>query len=236
MLQSAQVALTLQEDHNFWIDQRVMYRVRRVWLELGRRFAAAGVLAEPNDIFYLTPGESRAVAGEAPMLDQRDLVRRRQSEEQRQRTLRSPLLLGTIPPGPPPDDPVVRMAGKFWGMPPRPAGQSDELHGAVGSPGVARGTARVVIALAEAGTLRHGDILVAETTAPPWTPLFATAAAVVTDTGGALSHCAIVAREYRIPAVVGTSLATSVIRDGDILEVDGNRGIVRILANAPGRR
>jgi pyruvate,water dikinase len=72
-------------------------------------------------------------------------------------------------------------------------------------------------------------VLVAETTAPAWTPLFATAAAVVTDTGGILSHCAVVAREYRIPAVVGTGAATATIRNGQMIEVDGDAGIVRIL-------
>jgi len=76
--------------------------------------------------------------------------------------------------------------------------------------------------------LRPGDILVAATTGPSWTPLFATVAAVVTDTGGALSHGAIVAREYGIPAVVGTGIATAVIRDGQMLEVDGGAGVVRI--------
>ena len=91
-----------------------------------------------------------------------------------------------------------------------------------------RGPARVVRSLAEATKLRRGDVLVAETTAPPWTPLFATAAAIVTDTGGILSHCAVVAREYRIPAVVGTGRATATIRDGQILEVDGDAGLVRI--------
>ena len=78
--------------------------------------------------------------------------------------------------------------------------------------------------------LRAGEILVAETTAPPWTPLFAIAAAVVTDTGGVLSHCAVVAREYAIPAVVGTVNATAAIRDGDLVEVDGDAGTVRIVA------
>ena len=77
--------------------------------------------------------------------------------------------------------------------------------------------------------LKPGDVLVAETTAPPWTPLFATAAAIVTNTGGILSHCAVVAREYRIPAVVGTGIATQVIRDGQTVEVDGDKGIVRIV-------
>ena len=69
----------------------------------------------------------------------------------------------------------------------------------------------------------------AETTAPPWTPLFAVAAAVVTDTGGVLSHCAVVAREYGIPAVVGAGNATTVIADGDVVEVDGDAGTVRIV-------
>jgi pyruvate,water dikinase len=64
---------------------------------------------------------------------------------------------------------------------------------------------------------------------PPWTPLFGIAAAVVTDSGGVLSHCAVVAREYRIPAVVGTGKATHFFRDGQILEVDGNAGTVRVL-------
>jgi phosphoenolpyruvate synthase/pyruvate phosphate dikinase len=73
---------------------------------------------------------------------------------------------------------------------------------------------------------------VTATTAPPWTPLFGTAVAVVTDTGGVLSHCAVVAREYRIPAVVGTGFATNAIADGQIVEVDGERGTVRILRDA----
>jgi pyruvate,water dikinase len=77
--------------------------------------------------------------------------------------------------------------------------------------------------------LQAGEVLVARTTAPPWTPLFATAVAVVTDTGGVLSHCAVVAREYGIPAVVGTQVATSLLVDGQIVEVDGSAGIVRVL-------
>ena len=76
--------------------------------------------------------------------------------------------------------------------------------------------------------MQPGDVLVAPATLPPWTPLFATAAAVVTDAGGILSHCAVVAREYRIPAVVGTGTATTTIRDGQMVEVDGTRGVVRL--------
>jgi pyruvate,water dikinase len=86
-----------------------------------------------------------------------------------------------------------------------------------------------VRSLAEAGRLRPGDVLVAATTAPPWTPLFATAAAIVTDTGGVLSHCAVVAREYGLPAVVGTGAATASVEDGQLVEVDGDAGLVRLL-------
>jgi pyruvate,water dikinase len=93
-----------------------------------------------------------------------------------------------------------------------------------------RGRARVLRALSEGDGLEKGDILVAETTAPPWTPLFATAAAVVTDTGGILSHCAVVAREYRIPAVVGAGAATATIRSGQMIEVDGDSGVVKVLS------
>jgi rifampicin phosphotransferase len=73
-------------------------------------------------------------------------------------------------------------------------------------------------------------VLVATTTSQPWTPLFASAAALVTDTGGVLSHTAVVAREYGLPAVVGTRVATRRLRDGMLIEVDGDRGLVRILA------
>jgi pyruvate,water dikinase len=138
-------------------------------------------------------------------------------------------VLGTIPAGPPPDDALGRFAVKFNGAPPAAPDVAGELRGSPGSGGVVRGTARVVRSIAEAGRLRPGDILVAETTAPPWTPLFATVAAVVTDTGGVLSHCAVVAREYAIPAVVGTGTGSAVIADGQTIEVDGDAGVVRIV-------
>jgi pyruvate,water dikinase len=106
---------------------------------------------------------------------------------------------------------------------------TNKVKGSPGSAGVARGTARVIRSLAEAGKLQPGDVLVTVSTEPPWTPLFATAAAVVTDQGGVLSHTAVVAREYRIPAVVGTGNATTTFKDGELIEVDGNAGAVRVV-------
>jgi phosphohistidine swiveling domain-containing protein len=199
-------------------------------VELGRRFAEAGVVEEPGDVFHLTINEIRETAEQLPQLDRRDLVARRKAEMERFGSMQPPPTLGTPPPGPPPDNPLNRALGKFFGGPPQQQDEPNVLQGNPGSPGLVSGRARVLRSLPETGGLEEGEILVAETTAPPWTPLFATAAAVVTDTGGVLSHCAVVAREYRIPAVVGAAMATSTIKDGQRIEVDGDKGIVRILS------
>ena len=145
-------------------------------------------------------------------------------------TIQPPLVLGTLPVGPPPDDPGTRAALRFFGTPPQPSGDPNTITGAAGSPGKVRGRVKVIRTLNEAGKLSKGDILVTETTAPSWTPLFATAAAIVTDAGGILSHCAVVAREYAIPAVVGTYTATHRLQDGMQIEVDGDNGLVRFIA------
>ena len=102
------------------------------------------------------------------------------------------------------------------------------LKGTPASGGRAVGTARVITEAADFGRLAAGDVLVCATTTPAWTPLFASAAALVTDTGGILSHAAIVAREYGLPAVVGCDVATSAIQDGARVEVDGDSGQVRV--------
>jgi phosphohistidine swiveling domain-containing protein len=229
LLKAAQEANVLTEDHGFWIDYRGMTRVRWVLLEFGRRFVEAGVIDRADDVFYLTLGELTAAADSLSGLDCRRTIAGQRAEMEYFRTIQPPPILGTLPTAPPPDTPLGRAFGKFWGAPPPPS-EPDVLRGTAGSPGVVRGGAKVVRSLAEADKLQPGDILVAETTAPPWTPLFATAAAIVTDTGGILSHCAIVAREYRIPAVVGTGGATAAILDGQWLEVDGDAGLVRIIA------
>jgi pyruvate,water dikinase len=228
LLKAAQEGVVLSEDHSFWIDFRGLYEVRRVFLEFGRRFREAGVVDAPEDVFCLTPDEIRETAVALPRLDRRPVVAGQRAEMAYFRTVTPPPVLGTVPPGSPPDDPLSRALGKFFGDPPPSAVEPNILRGTAGSPGIVRGPARVVRSLADADKLRTGDVLVAETTAPPWTRLFATAAAVVTDTGGMLSHCAVVAREYGIPAVVGVGTATDLIHDGQIVEVDGHGGVVRL--------
>ena len=117
---------------------------------------------------------------------------------------------------------------RFWGGPPQEASAPGQLKGNAGSRGVASGPARVARTLDEAKAIQPGEILVAITTMPPWTPFFGIAAAVVTETGGPLSHCAIVAREYGIPAVVGAFGATEAITTGQWITVDGGTGLVTI--------
>ena len=107
------------------------------------------------------------------------------------------------------------------------------VAGTPGSPGVAAGPVRVVRDPAAFGSLRPGEVLVAPYTNPSWTPLFRTAAAVVVDAGAAMSHAAIVAREYGVPAVMGTGDGTHRLGDGQWVRVDGNRGQV-FAVSAPG--
>ena len=228
LLQAAQVGVVLSEDHGFWIDFQSMHRMRMVMVEVGRRLVDAGVVAEVADAFFPAIFEVRDALAALPAGDLQALVAERKADIERHRALEPPRQLGTDY-GPSPEDPLSRAFGKFFGTPPDPSQEEDNINGHAGSPGKMQGTAKVVRSLADAEKLQPGDLPVTGTTSPPWTPLFATAGAIVTDTGGILSHCAVVAREYRIPAVVGTGAATKLIRDGQTIEVDGENGTVRIV-------
>ena len=227
LLKAAQLATVIHEDHNFWIDQRLFYHIRRLVLEFGGRLAQSGTLASADDVFYLTPDELQN--GQEMRL--KGLVQERKAERERFSHVTPPPMLGTPPAFEMTDGgSMVRALFKGELTPPSTSnGDANKVEGFPGSAGVVRGTARVIHSLAEAGNLQPGDILVTVATEPPWTPLFATVSAVVTDAGGVLSHCAVVAREYRIPAVVGTGNATTTFRDGQLLEVDGTAGTVRVV-------
>lgn len=229
LLDAARQAIYVAEEHNFHIDYNAMYEVRRVFLAIGRFLAGAGSLAGQDDIFYLTLDEVRTALDDAGAPDLRPLVRERMAQHARRMALQAPLAIGSMPAGPPPGDPLTTASMKFFGGPPQMPTEPNTVQGTPGSPGVARGTARVLRALREAHRLQPGEIIVAEATATPWTPLFAVAAAIVTDSGGVLSHAAVAAREYGIPAVVGATVATALVRDGQTIEVDGFTGLVRIL-------
>jgi pyruvate,water dikinase len=111
-----------------------------------------------------------------------------------------------------------------------------ELNGAAASPGTVEGVARVVRSLSEFADIREGEILVCGSTSPAWAPIFSKIRATVTDVGGVMSHAAIVCREYGLPAVVGTGRATSQIKTGQTIRVDGTAGTVTLIgdgADAP---
>jgi pyruvate,water dikinase len=113
----------------------------------------------------------------------------------------------------------------------RSAGRApgDNLTGIAGSPGIAEGAARVILDVEQLIDIRDGEILVAPFTSTSWTPAFGKIAAAVTDAGGVMCHAAIVAREYALPAVLGTGAATKHIATGDLIRVDGNEGLVTVL-------
>ena len=233
LLQAAQAGFWLKEEHGYWIDYKASYYVRQILLAIGQRLTAFGSLAATADLFYLTLAEVKALLTsqiQGMVIDPAyaTLISERKAVAAHFAQVIPPPILGALPDGPPPDDPVSRMFLKIEGDAPPSVAHEGVLVGHAGSPGVARGPVKIVRHLKDLAKVQPGDILVAETTAPPWTPLFATVAAIVTDNGGILSHAAVVAREYGIPAVIGVQIATRALHDGQRVEVDGNQGIVRI--------
>ncbi len=194
-------------------------------LALGRKLVEAGVVGEPNDAFFLSVEELKEAARN-PSRSEKSLIAGRKADLARWERQPAPIFLG-----PPPAEPPAEMHAiltKFFGVGVTPSTDEKVINGNAASRGVARGRARIIHEISEGDKLQKGEILVCTTTAPPWTPLFAIAAGVVTDTGGILCHSAICAREYGIPCVVGTQVGTSQIPDGATITVDGEKGTVRI--------
>ena len=195
--------------------------LRRVFRELGRRLVANGMLADPDDIFWLEEAE---VAQAASQLDQgKSPEPLGERIPQRKSTWRS-ARRATPPPS------LFKILGVTLGKAKqaRLDRQSAQIKGVAASPGRVTAPARVLHGPEDFAQMQTGEILVAALTTPAWTPLFARAAAVVTDIGGPLSHGSIVAREYGIPAVLGTGIATKRIRSGQIVTVDGSAGTVTL--------
>ena len=227
VLAGAQQYLPVQEDHNFWIDQQGSSVQRVPVLETGRRLVAQGRLADPSDVFALAFDELQEALRDGKS-ELRALAAQRRREDAENRAMTPPPAVGTPPP---PEEAPNPMMLKFFGGPPEQNPDPRIINGNGASAGKTTGTARVILSLAESERLQAGEVLVCPATMPPWTPLFGIASAVVTDHGGVLSHTAIVAREYRIPAVVGTKVGTTLIRDGQTITVDGESGTVKLEAD-----
>lgn len=242
LLAAAQAGSVIREDHEYYLDSSWTYEVRRVLLEYGRRFVAAGIIADSDAIFLLTLQELYETADQYPSIKRQTLVQARQAEMEHWSNIEPPPLLGSAPSDQPTENRLSRSWVKVVGMPVARRATETRLEGLPGSPGRVRGPARILRSLRETARVQPGDILVTPTGSPALTSLFGMVAAIVTDHGGILSHCAAVAREYGIPAVVGTAQATVLIRDGQLVEVDGSTGTVYVFesrgvdaASEPGR-
>ena len=220
----------LTPDHHFYIDQGANAHLRLVLLAVGRKLAEAGRLDRPDDVMFLRYHELRTLIGSADAIDGRGIVATRRRERETAQRLRPRDWVGTVTPS--------QLGFPYWvnwGYPERfhrtEAEDLAVITGIPGSPGVLEGTARVVLTVDEFGQVQDGDILVCQMTNPAWVVLFTKIAGLVTDTGGVTSHPAVLAREFGIPAVVGTSVATWQISTGDRIRVDGTSGRVEVLAH-----
>jgi len=199
--------------------------MRSGYLELGRRLVGGGLLEAADDVFFLTGDELHGRVRYGSVDDGwRDAVRERRRRRRWQQRLTPPDII--------PADARVVLFGMditalalFGATTPAP---DDGLSGSAVSPGRYTGRARVVHEISRADELQRGEVLVVRHVTPAWAPLLARAGAVVADVGGALSHGSVVAREYAVPAVMGTKTATAQIVSGDLVTVDGGSGTVQV--------
>ena len=227
LYEAAQYSFPLTEDHAFYIDQLYISVFRRFVLAVGDRLVAKGVIDAAPDVHFLYRDE--VVDALTNGGDHRQIVAERQASFQRACAVSPPTELGTLPPPPEIPDPFMdALVFRLLGMvPPEENTDPNVLRAVAGSPGAYTGTARVCRSLSQAiDDLEEGEVMVCEMTLPPWVPLFSIAGAVVSDVGGVLSHSAIVAREYGVPAVVGSNIGTTVIKTGQTITVDGTKGVV----------
>lgn len=190
--------------------------MRRAVQRLGESLRASGAIAAVDDVFFLTRSEVERLLSDPAPVSGRVMSRRADREKASQ--LAAPLTVGRVPKA---IRMMFAMAGRDLGA--NPSEQSI-VRGVPASPGRATGRVRIVRDSSQFETLQEGEVLVAPLTAPAWADLFPRAAAVITDVGNALAHASIVAREYGIPAVVGCGDATSRLRDGQMVMVDGSTG------------
>lgn len=202
----------------FMINRYAAYRA--ALLREGERLVDAGVLDEVDDLFYLTFEELREVV-RTNELDKR-IIDRRRNEYESYEKLTPPRVITS-------DGEIVRGRYKRDDLP------SDALIGLAVSSGVVEGRARVITSI-EDSDLDEGDIVVTRFTDPSWTPLFLSISGLVTEVGGLMTHGAVIAREYELPAVVGVEGATTLIRDGERIRVNGTEGFVELLSSAGGQQ
>lgn len=214
----------IDENHHFYIDAMLPASARGLLLHVADFLVAEGQIAARDDLFYLYLDEVRDLLG-TPGLALPERIAERRAAHARQMRQKPKPSYGTPPAGAD-ADPLI---GHVFGTLPEPMDADRRiLHGAAASAGVYTGTVRIVAGHDQFSEVHAGEVLVCRTTTPTWTVLFPLVGAIVTDAGGILSHAATVAREYRVPCVVGTKIGTEVLKDGDRVTVDGYRGTVAV--------
>ncbi|HKE99203.1 MAG TPA: PEP/pyruvate-binding domain-containing protein [Actinomycetes bacterium] len=236
----AERAYPVREDSEFFTASVPLALLRYRVLEIGRRLADRGQLDRREDAFFLTLDEARAALRDGQ--PRRAPVLRRRGERADAERHPGPATYGRDPGPPPPLDalpPEARfaMTALLWYvdrvLEAAPSGQAHPagarvIDGIAASPGRYTGPVRVVLSEDDFAKLRPGDVLVCPITSPVWSVLFPSVGGLVTDTGGLLSHPAIIAREYGTPAVVATGNATALLRDGEVVTVDGAAGRIEV--------
>jgi pyruvate,water dikinase len=243
LLGLAHLVFPFVEDHKIYCEHWLAMAFFKKMRQFGQLLAAHGILDDAEDLFQLQRTEVQQAlsdlslawsAGTPPRgkAHWRPLIAERRALLKKLAEWQPPAALGPIPEVI--NDPLLNMLWgitseqlTMWSMPPA---SGNELRGFAASPGVAEGIARVVRSVDEIASVRDGEILVCPVTAPSWAPIFGKIRAAVSDIGGTMSHAAIVAREYGMPAVVGTGHGTKVIKTGQRVRVDGNAGRVTVLA------
>ncbi len=195
---------------------KLLTTMRRILIELGKRLSERGVLKNQDDIFFLRLEEIPPVVEGKADFNIQQAVSNRRAEYDKNKSITPPdVVFGKFDPD--------NLVPDTWDE------QAEVLNGLGVSQGVTTGKARVILRADTEEQLLAGEILVAPFTDPGWTPYFVPAAAIVMDEGGVISHGSIVAREYGIPAVVNVGGGTKIIKTGQMIQVDGNHGVVRIL-------
>jgi len=219
VLQLAQMGMTLSEDHGVYIDFAVTARVRYVLLACGRRLVDIGSIAATEDVLFLHYDELRAALVAASPANHRALVNQRRAAFEHFSAITPPDRLGVEPPPEEKKEDQEKDCESEDGI----------LRGTPCAPGTVRGSVRILRSMTDTDAIQPGEIMVATATNPSWTPLFNTIGAIVTQDGGKLSHGAVLAREYRIPAVLGVKDVIHRLSDGQRVEVDGSAGTIRLL-------
>lgn len=208
----AQTYLQFRENQRFYLDHMI-YRQRSIFVEYGRRFASRGLIERPDDIFFLSKEEIFAMA-KGGVSDMKAEIAKRRGEFEKYRDYLPPKFLqGEIEF----DDTVIRAEGLM------------KITGTPSSPGIATGLIRVVDSIERLSEVMEGEILVTQNTDPGWTPVFSKLGGLITETGGILSHGAVVSREYGIPAVTAVKGARQIFRSGQRVTLDGNQGVIYIM-------